>query len=227
MPLLSGAISARRYRVVADYAETGFRDKLLERLSEDAFREPLTAAKGGENYGWVTLENLCDTDFAPNKVLFNQYMSFSLRIDNKRLPGKLVKALLDLRIRAWLAETGRERAPGPVKKEMLEQIELELYPRQLPAVAVHDICWDLTNQVVWFFSNSNKANELFRTLFAKSFLAETRPIGPLQLIAHSDRAGEWVPALDRIGYADYRPDRRPSIGYADYRSDRRPSGERS
>lgn len=208
MPLLSGAMSARRYRVVADFDETGFREKLLERLTEEAFREPLSAAKGGENYGWVTLENLCDTDFAANKVLFNQYVSFSLRIDNKRLPGKLVKALLDLRIRAWLTETGRERAPGPVKKEMLEQIELELFPRQLPAVAVHDICWDLTARVVWFFSSSNKANELFRTLFAKTFLAETRPIGPLQLIAASKEAALWVPALDRIGYADYRPNRR-------------------
>jgi len=208
MPLLTGAISARRYSVVVDLDEAGFRDRILEGLSENAFREPLSAAKGGENYGWVTLENLCDVDFSTNKVLFNQYACFSLRIDNKRLPGKLVKALLDLRIRAWLKETGRERVPGPVKKEMLEQIELELYPRQLPAVAVHDVCWDMPGKKVWIFSTSNKVNELFRTLFAKTFLAETRPIGPLQLIANAPRSAEWVPALDRIGYADYRPDRR-------------------
>jgi len=212
MPLLSGAMSTRRYRVVADFQAAGFRDALLERLSEEAFREPLSAAKGGENYGWVCLENLCDTDFSTNKVLFNQYACFSLRIDNKRLPGKLVKALLDLKIRAWLKETGRERAPGPIKKEMLEQIELELFPRQLPAVAVHDICWDLTSKVIWIFSTSNKVNELFRTLFAKTFQAETRPIGPLQLIAGSKHADTWVPALDRIGYADYRPDRRGEEG---------------
>lgn len=207
MPLLTGAVSARRYRVVADFDEVGFRDKLLERLTEEAFREPLSAAKGGENYGWVTLENLCDTDFAPGKVLFNQYACFSLRIDNKRLPGKLVKALLELRIRAWLQESGRERAPGPVKKEMLEQIELELYPRQLPAVAVQDVCWDLANKQVWFFSTSNKSNELFRTLFAKTFQAETRPIGPLQLIAHAPDASDLVNALETIDYADYRPPR--------------------
>lgn len=205
MPLLSGAMGARRYRVIADFQEVGLRDRLLERLTEEAFREPLSAARGGENIGWVTLTNLCDTDFSHDKVLFNQYMAFSLRMDNKRLPGKLVKALLDLRMRDWLAETGRERVPGPVKKEMLEQIELELFPRQLPAVAVHDICWDLSNQIVWFFSNSNKANELFRMLFSKTFQAETRPIGPLQLIAGHAKSGEWVPALDRIGYADYRP----------------------
>ncbi|MCO4774341.1 MAG: recombination-associated protein RdgC [Deltaproteobacteria bacterium] len=208
MPLLTGAMSARRYSVIAEFEDAGLRDKLLDRLAEEAFREPLSAAKGGENYGWVTLENLCDVDFSASKVLFNQYVCFSLRIDNKRLPGKLVKALLDLRVRAWLKESGRERVPGPVKKEMLEQIELELYPRQLPAVSVHDICWDLGAKKVWFFSNSNKANELFRTLFAKTFLAETRPIGPLQLIATSEQAETWVPALDRIGYADYRPSRR-------------------
>lgn len=207
MPLLTGAMSARRYAVVAEFDEGGLRDAIPERLAEEAFREPLSAARGGENYGWVTLENLCDVDFAPNRVLFNQYACFSLRIDNKRLPGRLVKALLDLRIRAWLKESGRERVPGPVKKEMLEQIELELYPRQLPTVAVHDVCWDLAAGTVWFFSTSNKANELFRTLFAKTFQADTRPIGPLQLIAGSRHADRWVPALDRIGYADYRPGR--------------------
>lgn len=208
MPLLSGAMGARRYRVIADFQDVGLRDRLLDRLAGEAFREPLSAAKGGENVGWVTLTNLCDTDFAPDKVLFNQYMAFSLRMDNKRLPGKLVKALLDLRVRDWLSESGRERVPAPVKSEMLDQIELELYPRQLPAVAVHDVCWDLSSQTIWFFSNSNKANELFRMLFAKTFQAETRPIGPLQLIAGHLRAGEWVSALDRIGYADYRPDGR-------------------
>ena len=210
MPLLTGAMGARRYRVIADFQEVGLRDRLLDRLSEEAFREPLSAAKGGENTGWVTLSNLCDTDFAADKVQFNQYMAFSLRMDNKRLPGKLVKALLDLRMRDWLSETGRERVPAPVKREMLDQIELELYPRQLPAVAVHDICWDLSAEVVWFFSNSNKANELFRGLFSKTFQAETQCIGPLQLIASHAKGGDWVPALDRIGYADYRPDRRTS-----------------
>lgn len=205
MPLLTGALGGRRYRVIGDF-NPEIRETYLDRLREEAFREPRSAAKGGENLGWVTLHNLCDTEFSGESCFFTQYFCFSLRIDNKRLPAKLVKALLELRMRDWLAESGREKVPTVVKKEMREQLELELFPRQLPSVAVHDVCWDLTRGTAHFFSNSGRANEVFRTLFAKSFQLETRPIGPLQLIAEHGQADTWVPALDRIGYADYRPE---------------------
>ncbi len=207
MPLLTGAMSVRRYRVIGRSDNLG-REKLVELLGEHCFREPRSAAKGGRNLGWVTLENLCDTDFSTQNVFFDQYFCFSLRIDDKRLPTKLVSALLDLRIREWLAEGGRERIPAIVKKEMREQLELEMLPRQLPAVGVHDVSWDLKDDVVRLFSTSGGTNETFRTHFAKTFALETRPVGPLHLIAEHKKSGSWVPALDQIGYADYRPEAR-------------------
>jgi DNA recombination-dependent growth factor C len=204
MPLLAGSITVRRYRVVGDFAEAT-RDALLDRLAKEAFRDPLSPARGGENAGWVKLTNLADTAFDFDSVFHNQYMTFALRVDNKRLPGKLLKALLDLRMQQWMREKNRERVPTPVKKELREQLELELFPKQLPSVAVHDVVWNLSDQVVWFMSGSNKANELFRALFAKSFAAETRPFGPLQILAADPRADRWARELDRVGMADLRP----------------------
>ncbi len=130
MPLLSGAMSVRRYRVIGRTDAYG-REQLVELLTEQCFREPRSAAKGGRNLGWVTLENLCDTDFSTQNVFFDQYFCFSLRIDDKRLPARLVSGLLDLRIRDWLAESGRDRIPSIIKKEMREQLKMLRGSRQL------------------------------------------------------------------------------------------------
>ena len=206
MPLLTGAMGCRRFTVL-NAPEAPPRDAWLEALAEHCFREPPSAARGGENLGWVSLHNLCITEFTLNDCFYNQYFCWSLRIDNKRIPGKLLKALLDLRTRDWMAETGRERVPATVKAEMREQLELELFPRQLPSVTVHDLAWDLTTHVVRLFSNSNKVSEIFRILFSQTFGLETRSIGPVDL-AVGHRLGEQFAArLDVVGLADYRPPR--------------------
>jgi len=205
MPILTGAMGARRYRVI-DQPDPPPRERWLEALNEHAFREPPSAAKGGENQGWVSLHNLCMTELQHEDCFYNQYLCFALRMDKKAVPGKLLKALLGLRMRDWMAEMNRERVPAAVKAELKDQLELELLPRQLPSVAAHDVAWDLTNQVVWFFNNSNKANEVFRILFAQTFHLDTRPLGALQLIAAHKEADQWVPKLDSIGHADYRPE---------------------
>jgi recombination associated protein RdgC len=205
MPLLSGAMGARRYQVLLQ-PDPPPRERWLEALAEKAFREPPSAAKAGENHGWVSLHNLCITEFEHEDCFYNQYLCFSLRMDRKAIPAKLLRALLDLRMRDWMAEMNREKVPAAVKRELKEQLELELLPRQLPSVAAHDVAWDTARGVVWFFNSGNKANEVFRILFGQTFDLETRPIGALQLIADNKEADQWVPKLDSIGHSDYRPE---------------------
>jgi len=203
MPLLSGAMGARRYRVLGAKDPID-RDELLELLGEHAFHEPPSAAKGGENHGWVSMHNLCVTEFVHDDSFYHQYLCFSLRMDRKALPARLLKALLELRCTSWMEETGRERVPAAVKREIREQLELELFPRQLPNVGVHDVCWDLNRGLVWFFNNGNKANEIFRIHFARTFSVDTQPVGPLHLLADHKHADAWVPRIDAIGHSDYR-----------------------
>lgn len=205
MPLLNGAMGFRRYRVVGTPGSLD-REELLEALANNAFRKPPSAATGGETTGWVNLHNLCITDFPYDECWFNQYLIFSLRMDNKRLPAKLLKAMLDLRVRDWLSETGREKIPAAVKSELREQLELELFPRQLPAVASHDICWDTSTQILRFFNTSERVNEIFRVLFFRTFGFETRPVGTVELVSAHKKANSWLPTLDRLGHCDYRPE---------------------
>lgn len=205
MPLFQGAMGARRYRLLQN-VEVPVRELLLDQLRNELWREPRSATKGGENAGWVSVHNLCDLDLTAEKCFYNQYFTFALRMDSKRLPSRLFKAMLDLRLKQWMKERNRERVPAQVKKEQKEQLELELFPKQLPSVTAHDICWDLSRNALWFFSNSNKANEHFRALFQKTFGLDLQPLGALRVLAGAPQGEQWVHTLDTIGHADYRPE---------------------
>ena len=123
MPLLKGAMGATRYRVMDPPAGLQ-RDDLIELLNDHGFVEPFSKATPGETLGWVNIHNLCVSDFDSEDSCYTQYLCFALRIDNKRLPAKLVKARLELRAQEWMTERGADRIPATVKRELKEQLEL-------------------------------------------------------------------------------------------------------
>jgi len=197
--LLQGSFTCRRYRVLGAERE-GFREAALARLAEFAFREPLSAAKKGEVFGWVSVHNLTDVDFTPDKVFYSQYCAFALRTDVKKLPARLFKALLDNEHRKWMAGTGRERVPAAVKKELREKLELQLLPRQLPTVSSVDVLWDMARGEVLFFSLSAKVNDRFRKLFARTFTLDLRPLGPVRLaLSLAEDRDERLARMEPLG----------------------------
>tara|TARA_Y100001968_G_scaffold143511_1_gene131134 strand:- start:463 stop:1089 length:627 start_codon:yes stop_codon:yes gene_type:complete len=207
MPLLKGAMGANRYQVV-DPPDDLQRDDLIQRLNENAFKEPFSKATSGETLGWVNLHNLCVTEFSSEDSAYSQYLCFALRVDNKRLPAKLVRAELELRADNWMKERGADRIPSRVKRELKEQLELELLPQQLPSVNAHDICWDLANHRVWFFSNSRKVNESFRHRFGQTFDLDLVPVGVVGAMGRHPLVDTWLHRLDATGHSDYRTEHR-------------------
>ncbi len=189
MGLLSGSFTCRRYQVLHQEGE-GFREACLVRLREFAFQEPLSAAKKGETFGWVSVHNLTDIDFTPDKVFYSQYFTFALRSDIKRLPSRLFRALLDNECQKWMASTGREKIPAPVKRELRDRLELSLLPRHLPTVSAVEVMWDLSRNELLFFSLSGKVNDTFRKLFSRTFQVHLRPLGPVRLGLLQAQEGE-------------------------------------
>jgi hypothetical protein len=194
VPLLSGAITGTRYQVIGPIPTQEY---ILEQLAEGAFREPLSAAKKGETFGWCSVHNLTDP---PVDVVFTQYLAFALRTDVKRLPAALFRALLDKEMRKWMAGTGRERVPALVKKELREALELSLLARHLPSVSAVDVVWDTARGEVLFLSTSVKVNDRFRKLFSRSFGVDLRPLAPVRLgLQGSANIAATLAALDAAG----------------------------
>lgn len=180
MGLLSGAVTARRFRVVGELSRGPSRDVLREALQKGAFLEPVGRVGKEEVEGWVRVQNLLDTDFDDvNLWHFDPYVVFALRVDKKTLPPKLLKATLEKRCEAWCAEHGTERCPASVRKELQEKLEDEWLSRTLPRVAVTEIVWHTGTGEVLVGALSERVAERVRKRFHRTFGLELHPWSPL------------------------------------------------
>lgn len=203
MPVLSGAITVRRYRVAGQVPDD-FRTTYVEALAQHAWREPREWVPGLEAVGWCQVHNLLDTEFTDlNRWLYNEYVVLAMRVDKKSLPAKLVKAHLDKRVAAWCEEHQRPKAPAKVKAEIKEQLEHEMLLRTLPRVATYELCWNLVDGSVLFHNTSDRVNDSFRKLFRHTFGLPLLPWSPLDFLTEQP---DLAHALEVQGLSDLRPD---------------------
>ena len=201
MPLLQGPLTSTRFAVIGDYAASS-RDDLLERIQNNRFTEPLTSTRRDDITGWVSIHNMLETDLPGSEVVLDHLLFFALRVQRKRLPAKLVKAMLEQRGKAWMRETGQERIPPNVRRELRELLEAELLPQVLPSVNSYGICWDVARSEVVIDTQSGTALEHFRVLFQRSFGALLRPINPVALVLRGLASDEILEGLRSVGYSN-------------------------
>jgi DNA recombination-dependent growth factor C len=186
MGLLNGGVTARRFRVVGDLPDA-WRDQFRERLTKNAFREPPTRVAKEEIEGWVRVQNLLDTDFDDfNLWLFQAFAVFSLRVDKKVLPGKLLSAHVDKKCREWARERGVERVPASVRKEIKEKMETEWLDRAFPRVAVTELAWNVTEGWALIGTTSEKTIDRIRKRFSRTFQLDLVPWSPLDAVKTVD-----------------------------------------
>ena len=183
MGLLSGGVTARRFRVVGDVPAT-WRENFRDQLAKHCFREPANKVGKEEYEGWVRVQNLLDADFDDfNLWLFNDFALFSLRVDKKVLPGALLNATVDRKCREWAAKAGVQRVPTAKKKEIKEALEAEWLERALPRVNVTEFGWNIAQGWALIGSTSEKTVDRIRKRFARTFGLELVPWSPLDAVS--------------------------------------------
>ena len=96
-------------------------------------------------------------------------MIFSLRIDKKNIPSKMVQKHCALTAARRLKETGRAFLSRDEERAIKDHV-LSKLNRRIPATPnIHDLVWNHESQELWFFSNLKAANEALETLFFHSF----------------------------------------------------------
>ena len=119
--------------------------------------------------GWTSFEQPYNPKFEGSSFVFGAYLVFSLRIDKKSIPSKILKKHYSIEESKRLAESGRQFISRNEKKLVKEQI-LHLLSMRIPATPnVYDIVWNYEEGKLWFFTNLKAANEDLEILFAESF----------------------------------------------------------
>lgn len=194
MGLISSTHSLSRYHVEGEFDGStmeGVREGLIQNAIpkiESEYDEIIA--------GWTPIESPYDPDFEAFSFLFGTYFLFSLRIDKKSIPAKLVQKHMAIEIQKKKEESGRDMISKNEKSEIKEMV-LDILMHKMPSIpSLYDVLWDYENKQIFLFSTQKAANELFETLFLKSFNHKAIRIFPYTLV---EKLGRFSPdQKDRI-----------------------------
>ncbi len=167
MGLLSSSVSITRYKVVGKLEEPvieavtqGLKKNILREIDEDETEKAS---------GWTSFNNPFKPDFTGSSFLIGTHFVFSLRIDKKSIPSKIIQKYYILETSKKLAENNREFLSRNEKKLIREHVINTLSLRIPATPKIYDLVWNYEKNYLWFFSNLKTANEELETFFSKTF----------------------------------------------------------
>ena len=167
MGLLSNTVSITRYKIEGDTPES-----IMDTVSNGLKRNKIIDIDKDVQemaVGWTTFENPYLPDFETTSFVYGNYIVFSLRIDKKSIPSKMVKKIYSMEVERKLKESDREFLSRNEKKQVKDNVIHSLCLRIPPTPNTYDVLWNYEESLLWFFSTQKAANEEFETLFTKSF----------------------------------------------------------
>ena len=184
MSLLSSSVSVARYKVGG-----AVEGAIMETVHEGLKRHAMTTIE--DEYaeitiGWTPFESDFEPDFEKYTFTFGNYFIFSMRIDKKGVPAKIIKKYMALEIAKKLKEDGRDFLSKNEKTDIKDAVTEKLM-RQIPSTPnVYNVMWDHEKETVYFFSTQKAANEEFETLFARSFKVKLIKLFPFTMVELND-----------------------------------------
>ncbi|MCP4717085.1 MAG: recombination-associated protein RdgC [Deltaproteobacteria bacterium] len=180
MGLYSGAASYLRYQL-AERAPDNIKELVLERIKANAFKEIDPGTLTDKTMGWVSAENMASIFFDDLHFQKEPYLVFSLRIDTRKVPAITMKAARLREEIKYKEDTGQERLSKKDKSMLKDEVWQSLLRKCLPTPVVYEVCWNLTSNIICFFSTSKTAQDEFVTFFYRSFDIKLIPLVPYDL----------------------------------------------
>jgi len=167
MGFLSASTSLTRYRVegklenpVMENIYTGLRRNAISDIDDNA------AEKG---IGWTAFHDPFVPTFEGSSFTIGTYFLFSLRIDKKTIPSKVIQKYYAIELYKKLKASGKEFLSRGEKKMIKEHV-INLLTLRIPATPnIYDLLWNHEAESLWFFTNLKNPCEELETLFLTSF----------------------------------------------------------
>jgi DNA recombination-dependent growth factor C len=168
MGLISGGITATRYRVTGDIPEN-LQSLIIEGIRKHRYPE-IEDEGASMTCGWTGFFEPYDTDYESEQSFFLiEYGIFSLRIDRKDVPASLLQKHVVIESKKRLSGSGKSFLTKTEKKEVKESVYTALFSKAPLKPSIHSVLWDLEHNEVSVFTASKAVLEDFETLFRKSF----------------------------------------------------------
>ena len=182
MSFLKASTSFTRFRVIDD-VPADLWPSIPEKLRQFAFMDIDDIAEE-RSFGWTSFDDMLDTEWKLSPPEKADYLTFSLRLDTRRIPPAVLRKHTRVALReeeARIKELGKKFIPRDRKKEIGEQVKLRLMGRFLPIPAEFQVVWNMRTNRVYFASTQTKMIELFLDLFTRSFELRLEQLVPSAL----------------------------------------------
>lgn len=182
MGFASNSCSFTRFRIldpVTDEVLLAIPQKLIQYAFKDIDDIPET-----RSFGWVSFEDMLDSEWLTAPPQKGQYAVFSLRLDTRRIPPAVIKKHVTLALKgekSKLESSDRKFVPRERKIEIRERVLLNLRQRFLPVPAEFNVVWNLRTNDVWFASIQDKMTDLFMEYFLLTFNLHLERLTPFSL----------------------------------------------
>ena len=180
MGFLSTTLSVSRYHI-----QNRFDSEPMEQVRKGLVKHAIPKLENEYeeiSAGWTPYESPYLPDFEKFSFVFGPYFLFSLRIDKKSIPAKLVQKQMAIEIEKKKEKSGRDFISKNEKSEIKEMV-MDVLMHKMPSIPnVYDILWNYDSADLFLLTTQKAANEFFETIFLKSFNLKPIRIFPYTLV---------------------------------------------
>lgn len=167
MGFIKGTASFVRFSVEGELPEKIW-DFIADRVVSFAFKD-IDETYEEDSLGWVSVVNMFDTEFDYASYAAGNYVTLSMRLDERKVSSAIVKKFVQKEEERIKKEKQIPKIARSIRVEIKERIQNELMRKALPMPSVFDLCWNLEDSTLLFFSTNKKAQALLEDLFRESF----------------------------------------------------------
>ncbi len=167
MSLLKGTASFVRFSVEGTLPENSL-DFIAKRVIAFSFKD-IDETYDEYSVGWVSVLNMFDTQFAFASYVAGDYITLTLRIDERKVSPAILKKFVQKEEERVRLERQVPRLSRSVKVQIKERIRTELMRKAIPIPATFELCWNLSNSTLLFFSTNKKIHSVLEDFIKESF----------------------------------------------------------
>lgn len=170
MGVYANTVSISQFAVTGELPASNQFEWFSKKLADRGFQSIENSTEESSE-GWTLVDKPDDASFeSPSDFWRDNFIVFSLRKDQRKIPAAVLKSHTGREEGAFLAQNPNlRRTPKHKREEIKELVQIRLMTKCLPVPATVDAVWDLKSGVLTLYSLGTKVIERFEDIFRKSF----------------------------------------------------------
>ncbi len=141
---------------------------LADKIASFSFRD-IDDNMDEYSIGWVSVINMFDAGFRYASFMNGDYVTVTLRIDERKVSPAILNKFVQKEEERIKAEKQIPKIGRTLKAEIKERVQTELIRKAIPIPSVFDLCWNLSESTVLFFSTNKKIHAVLEDFFKDCF----------------------------------------------------------